>query len=96
MKKLLTVAALSVFLTACGGGNDEKTTVSTGDSLAQAADSVMQTGDTTALNGRRGDSTSASGIHGGGSGSRVGGGVTGGAQGQTDKTADSGSQFGRH
>lgn len=51
-----------------------------GDSLNKASDSVMQTGDTSALNQPLGDSTSPSGSHGQGSGSRVGGGKSGGPQ----------------
>lgn len=88
MKRLLAIAAISISLTACGGGNSDTSDSSTmegssspaGDSLKRASDSVMQTGDTSALNSAMGDSTSSSGSHGEGSGSRVGGGNTGGPQ----------------
>ena len=79
-----------MFFTACGGGSsDTGETGNSGespatgmDSMSKATDSVMQTGDTSALNSAMGDSTSASGSHGQGSGSKVGGGNTGGPQGQ--------------
>lgn len=85
MKRLLAIFAISMSLTACGGENSdssntdntEGSSASTGDSLQRASDSVMQTGDTSALNSTMGDSTSASGSHGEGSGSRVVGGKTG-------------------
>src|SRR3954453_13936511 len=88
MKRLLAIVAIAA-LTACGGGNNDPSNVdggngssntgavSTPDSVKRASDSVMQAGDTSALNSSRGDSTSASGTHGQGSGSRVGGGKTG-------------------
>ena len=79
MKKLVVIFSIAASLTACGGG---KTETNTGgeDSVKRAFDSVQQTGDTSALNRPMGDTTSASGIHGAGSGSRVGGGKTGGPQ----------------
>ncbi|HEX8678283.1 MAG TPA: hypothetical protein VF700_13745, partial [Segetibacter sp.] len=73
MKKLLAIVAIAAF-TACGGGNNgsshggnESTNAGSGDSISRASDSVMQTGDTSALNRRMGDSTSSSGSHGQGS-----------------------------
>lgn len=84
MKKLLSIVAIAAF-TACGGGNEGSTnagSATTGDSISRASDSVMQTGDTSALNSVMGDSTSSSGSHGEGSGSRVGGGKTGEPQGK--------------
>ena len=93
MKKILVVIATTALLAACGDGKSDKddsdSTLSTTlranslaneDSATRASDSVKLTGDTTALNGVRGDTTSASGNHGQGSGSRVGGGKTGGPQ----------------
>lgn len=85
MKRILAVVAISVFVTACESGNDKNNgsdnmnagSASAGDNLKRASDSMMQTGDTSALNQPLGDSTSASGDHGQGSGSRVGGGKTG-------------------
>ncbi|MCW3112998.1 MAG: hypothetical protein JWR18_1394 [Segetibacter sp.] len=79
MKKLLAIATIAASLTACGGGNNEATTVGE-DSMQKAFDSVQQTGDTSAMNGVMGDTTSASGTHGAGSGSGVGGGKSGGPQ----------------
>lgn len=84
MKKVLTIVIIAASLTACGGGNNESAPVG-GDSLKKASDSINQTGDTSALNSVMGDSTSASGIHGEGSGSRVGGGKTGEPQKQGGK-----------
>lgn len=91
MKRLLAIIMIAAF-SACGGGNNETSNgadvpanegnASTADSISRASDSVMQTGDTSALNSRMGDSTSSSGSHGEGSGSRVGGGNTGGPQGK--------------
>lgn len=60
-------------------------TATVGDSIKRASDSVMQTGDTSALNSVLGDSSSNSGSHGQGSGSRVGGGKTGGPQKKNSK-----------
>jgi hypothetical protein len=79
MKKLLAIVTIAGTLCSCGGGNGEAST-GTEDSVKRAFDSVQQTGDTSAMNGVMGDTTSASGIHGAGSGSRVGGGNTGGPQ----------------
>ena len=79
MKKLLAIALIAATLTACGGGNNEANTGGE-DSVKKAFDSVQQTGDTSALNGPMGDTTSASGIHGAGSGSNVGGGNSGAPQ----------------
>ncbi|MCW3079088.1 hypothetical protein [Segetibacter sp.] len=84
MKKVLSIVIIAASLTACGGGNSESGTVG-GDSAQKAFDSVQQTGDTSALNSVMGDSTSASGIHGQGSGSRVGGGKSGEPQKQGGK-----------
>jgi len=81
MKKILGIIAIAGALTSCGGNdqNDESSTKQyMTDTTQTSADLSM--GDTTDLNGPLGDSTSGSGIHGGGSGSRVGGGVTGGPQ----------------
>jgi hypothetical protein len=88
MKRLLAIAALSITLTACGGGNNDSSNsnnmqgnpVPAGDSIKRASDSVTQTGDTSAMNGTMGDSSSSSSSHGEGSGSRVGGGKTDGPQ----------------
>lgn len=79
MKRLPAILTIAVILTSCGSGNSEATTGGP-DSVKKAFDSVQQAGDTTALNQVMGDTTSASGLHGGGSGSRVGGGSTGGPQ----------------
>lgn len=79
MKKLVAIVTIAVSLTACGGGNTEANTGGE-DSLKRVFDSVQQTGDTSAMNGVMGDTTSASGSHGAGSGSRVGGGNSGGPQ----------------
>jgi len=82
MKKLLAIVTIAVF-TACGGGSSEEgNSAASGDSMTKATDSAMLTGDTSAMNGNMGDSSSASGIHGAGSGSRVGGGETGKPQGE--------------
>ena len=79
MKKSFAILMTSVILfSSCGGG--EGTAPAGEDSTTRAADSVEQTGDTSAMNSMMGDSTSQSGSHGEGSGSRVGGGVTGGPQ----------------
>ena len=80
MKKVLTIITIAAGLTACGGGNTETTKAVGEDSIKRAFDSVKQTGDTSALNKAMGDTTSASGIHGAGSGSGVGGGKSGGPQ----------------
>ena len=91
MKKLSVILAIAISLTACGSGNSDANSstqsgaVASHDSLKKASDSVMQTGDTSALNSLRGDSTSKSGSHGQGSGSEVGGGKTGGPQGKKGK-----------
>ena len=79
MKKLLAMVTIAALFTACGGGKSD-TNVAGPDSLKRAADSIKQTGDTSALNSVMGDTTSSSGIHGGGSGAGVGGGNTGGPQ----------------
>ena len=86
MKKLLAIVALAGGIVSCGSSqNDESASKQyMTDTTMTSQDYSM--GDTTDLNGPMGDSTSASGIHGAGSGSRVGGGVTGGPQG---KGADS-------
>ncbi|MDB5250489.1 MAG: hypothetical protein JWQ40_4883 [Segetibacter sp.] len=83
MKRLLAIAAITAALTACGGEAEDATSEKqyTSDTTQTSADFSM--GDTTDLSGPKGDSTSASGIHGAGSGSRVGGGVSGGAQGKS-------------
>lgn len=88
MKRLLAVVAISVSLISCDSGNSKNNgsdnmnaeSASAGDSLKRASDSVVQMGDTSALNQPIGDTTSASGTHGQGSGSRVGGGSTGAPQ----------------
>ncbi|GEO07930.1 hypothetical protein [Segetibacter aerophilus] len=86
MKKILSIILVAATLTACGGGESSESTTNVGeDSLKKAFDSVQQTGDTTALNRVMGDSTSASGTHGAGSGSRVGGGKSAGPQKQGGK-----------
>jgi|SRR3954454_16009646 len=98
MKRILAIVAIAAFTACSGGSNDSSkvvneslnggtkaadgSSVATADSLRRASDSTQQTGDTSALNSVRGDSTSASGIHGQGSGSRVGGGKTGAPQGK--------------
>jgi hypothetical protein len=79
MKNLLAIVTLACSLCSCGGGNSDANTGSE-DSVKRAFDSVQQTGDTSAMNGVMGDTTSASGVHGAGSGSRVGGGNTGAPQ----------------
>ncbi len=84
MKKMLAIVTIGGLLVACGGGNNE-TTTSSGDSVKRAFDSVQQTGDTSAMNGVMGDTTSASGVHGAGSGSRVGGGKSGAPQEKSDR-----------
>lgn len=96
MKKLLAIVTTAAF-TACGGGNNDPSNVdggsglsntgatNTADTVRRANDSAMQAGDTTALNSPKGDSTSSSGSHGQGSGSRVGGGKTGEPQGKKDQ-----------
>lgn len=94
MKKLLSIVAIAAF-TACGSGSEGSTnagyesgkpsSATAADSISRASDSIMQTGDTSALNMAMGDSTSSSGSHGQGSGSRVGGGKTGGPQGKKSK-----------
>lgn len=76
MKKLIGILTIASVFTACGGGNSGENTGGE-DSLKRAFDSVQQTGDTSAMNSVMGDSTSSSGIHGAGSGSRVGGGKSG-------------------
>jgi len=92
MKKIFAVVAIAAF-TSCGGNSDSSNvdggsdvsnsaTVVSADSLKRASDSAMQTGDTSALNSSRGDSTSSSGTHGQGSGSEVGGGKTAAPQGK--------------
>ncbi|MCW3105831.1 MAG: hypothetical protein JWQ09_337 [Segetibacter sp.] len=78
MKRVIAILTITAFFTACGGGNNSN--VNTGDSVKRAADSIKQTGDTSAMNQVMGDTTSASGIHGAGSGSEVGGGKSGGPQ----------------
>ena len=78
MKRVIGILTITAFFAACGGGDN--TEVNTGDSVKRAADSIQQTGDTSALNSVMGDTTSASGIHGAGSGSGVGGGNSGGPQ----------------
>ena len=86
MKRIIAIVAIAVSLTACGGSDSTETSTAGGpDSLKKAFDSVQQTGDTSALNRPMGDTTSASGIHGAGSGSRVGGGKSGGPQKNGDK-----------
>ena len=82
MKKVLTIAFVAASLASCGGGNTGTNNAPMGgeDSLKRAFDSVQLTGDTSSMNKAMGDTTSASGIHGAGSGSRVGGGKTGGPQ----------------
>ena len=80
MKKLLGIIAIAGALTSCGNNQEDESLNKQymTDTTQTSADLSM--GDTTDLNGLRGDSTSASGVHGGGSGSRVGGGVSGGPQ----------------
>jgi len=84
MKRVLAIFTITTFFAACGG--NDSSTVTTGDSLKRASDSIEQTGDTSALNTVMGDTTSSSGIHGAGSGSRVGGGNSGGPQAQGDSS----------
>jgi len=92
MKRLLAIVTIAAF-TACGGAesNDynssedlkDTTTMSSQAKDMNTSDIQNRNLDTTDLGGGpRGDSSSASGIHGAGSGSRVGGGVSGGAQGK--------------
>ncbi len=76
MKKILAIVTIAAASASCGGGNNETNTGGE-DSVKRAFDSVQQTGDTSAMNMPMGDTTSASGIHGGGSGSGVGGGNSG-------------------
>ena len=90
MKKLLAIVAITFSFASCGSGNSDsnnsgQSQASEVDSVKRASDSVTQTGDTSALNSPMGDSTSSSGAHGQGSGSKVGGGNTGGAQGKKGK-----------
>jgi hypothetical protein len=82
MKKILAIIAMAGTLTSCGGGNNGEANTGGEDSVKRAFDSIQQTGDTSALNTVMGDTTSASGIHGAGSGSRVGGGKSGEPQGK--------------
>ena len=89
MKKLLglVIIAGAVF-TSCGGGENDENDESLNkqymtDTTQTSADLSM--GDSTDLNGPFGDTTSASGIHGAGSGSGVGGGKTGAPQKSGDK-----------
>jgi len=96
MKRFLAIVAVAAF-TSCGGGNSDPSNVDGGsglsntgavnsaDSVKRANDSAMQTGDTSALNSSMGDSTSSSGTHGQGSGSKVGGGKTGAPQDKKEK-----------
>lgn len=94
MKRFLAIIAIAAF-TACGGDandvnrSEELTDTTTTSSQARdmnMSDVEARNQDTTDLGGgNRGDSTSASGIHGAGSGSRVGGGNTGGPQGEAKK-----------
>jgi hypothetical protein len=92
MKKLLAIVAIAG-LTACG---EERSDINKSEELSDTTSMSSQARDMNTTNtqglsqdttdlgsGVRGDSTSASGIHGKGSGSRVGGGVTGGAQGES-------------
>jgi hypothetical protein len=81
MKKLLGIIAIAFTITACGGNdkNDESLNKQYMTDTTQTSEDLSM-GDTTDLNGPRGDSSSASGIHGGGSGSRTGGGKTGAPQ----------------
>lgn len=79
MKKVIGIFVIAGVFAACGGGNSGANTGGE-DSLKRAFDSVQQTGDTSAMNGVMGDTTSASGMHGAGSGSRVGGGKSGAPQ----------------
>lgn len=75
MKKLIGLFTLASVFAACGGNGGEITGGE--DSVKRAFDSVQQTGDTSNMYGVMGDTTSASGIHGAGSGSGVGGGKSG-------------------
>ena len=90
MKKLLSIVAMTLFLTSCGSGNSDtdnsgQSRVSGADRVKKASDSVMQTGDTSALNGPMGDSTSLSRIHRKNSGSKVGTENAGGLQSKKGK-----------
>jgi hypothetical protein len=87
MKRILSITVVAASLTACGGSSEEEK--HSQDSTAQVTmDSTMNTWDTTGPNSSlRGDSTTYSGSHGQGSGSRVGGGVSGGAQGQSSDSS---------
>lgn len=76
MKKVIGIFAIVTVFASCGGGNSDAKTGGE-DSVKRAFDSVQQVGDTSAMNGVMGDTTSASGVHGGGSGSGVGGGKSG-------------------
>jgi hypothetical protein len=94
MKRLLAIVAIAG-ITACG---EERSDINKSEELSDTtsmssqakdmntSDVEMRNQDTTDIGGGvRGDSTSASGIHGKGSGSRVGGGVSGGPQGESSK-----------
>lgn len=92
MKRLLAIFTIAAFA-ACGGGKtdditdvDEQTTDTTTMSSQARGTATMGQGDirdtTDIASGVLGDSTSKSGVHGAGSGSRVGGGATGAPQGK--------------
>jgi len=59
MKKILAIVAITGFV-ACGGDTVDSSATAT-DSVDRALDSVLQTGDTSALNSIMGDSSSAGG-----------------------------------
>ena len=87
MKKAFSIITIASMFAACGGGQEAEQ--HTRDSAAQmSVDSALNAKDTSAVNSSlRGDSTTSSGSHGEGSGSRVGGGVSGGAQGQSSDSS---------
>ena len=80
MKKYFAIILLAGIFTACknGDGNNDQA-ISEHNIDTMATNNYMN--DTTGQ--LMGDSTTSSGTHGQGSGSRVGGGVSGGAQGQS-------------
>ena len=82
MKKLFAIALVAGFITACGSPSNENA-ISEDSIDTMATNNYM--GDTT--RGPMGDSTTSSGSHGQGSGSRVGGGVSGGPQGESSDSS---------
>ena len=84
MKKIFAIAILGSLLTSCASDGNNENAISESSIDTMATNDYMT--DTTA--GVLGDSTSASGNHGEGSGSRVGGGVSGGPQGRSSDSTN--------